>query len=164
MRPYGTSPQLQKRRQQAQELLEEGRTVEQVAKQVGVTARSIYRWRQEEKHPKKKSARPPGKPAFISKTQIKRLEKELLRGAYIHGYMEDYWTLERIGHVIWELFQIRYTSSGVWRLMDRMGWSCQRVQRLALQRKDEAIVSWMRHVWSRIKKVARIECDAGVNR
>lgn len=164
MRPYGKSIQLQKRRQQAQEFLEEGGTVEQVAKQVGVTARSLYRWRQEAKYPQKKSKRQPGKPAFLSRGQIKRLEKELLRGAYAHGYLEDYWTLDRIGHVIWELFKIRYTSSGVWRLMDRMGWSCQRVQRLALQRQDEAIVSWTRHVWPRIKKVAPFEGHAGVNR
>lgn len=164
MRPYGTSTQLQKRRREAQELLEQGHTVEQVAKQVGVTARSIYRWRQEEKHPKKKSERQPGKAAFLSKDQAKRLERELSRGAYAHGYVEDYWTLDRIGRVIWELFKVRYTSSGVWRLMSRMGWSCQRVQRLAIQRKDEAIVSWTRHVWPRIKKVAEVERDTGVNR
>jgi transposase len=94
----------------------------------------------------------------------KASEKELLRGAYAHGYVEDYWTLDRIGHVIWELFKIRYTASGVWRLMDRMGWSCQRVQRLALQRKDEAIANWTRHVWPRIKKVAQFEGNACVNR
>jgi hypothetical protein len=35
-----------------------------------------------------------------------------------------------------------------------MGWSCQKVQRLAIQRDDEAIVSWNRRVWPRIKKVA----------
>lgn len=164
MRPYGTSKQLQKRRQEAQELLDEGRTVEQVAKQVGVAIRSIYRWRQEQKRPSKKSERQPGRPAFLSKEQIKRLEKDLVPGAYAHGYSEDYWTLDRIGHVIWELFKIRYTASGVWRLMDRMGWSCQKVQRLAIQRKDEAIVNWRRHVWPRIKKVARMEGDTGVNR
>ena len=54
MRPYGTSIQLQKRRQQAQELLDKGRTVEQAARQVGVTARSLYRWRQAEKHRRRK--------------------------------------------------------------------------------------------------------------
>ena len=164
MRPYGTSIQLQKRRQQAQELLDKGRTVEQAARQVGVTARSLYRWRQVEKHPQKKSKERPGKPAYLSEQQIQRLEKELLRGAYAHGYSEDYWTLDRIGHVIWLFFKIRYTASGVWRLMDRIGWSCQRVQRLAIQRKDEVIASWRRHVWPRIKKVARAESNAGVDR
>lgn len=152
MRSYGTSKQLQKRRREAQRLLEKGCTVEQAAKRVGVTARSIYRWRQEEKRQKKKKGASPGKPAFLSAAQIKRLEKELLRGAYAHGYSEDYWTLDRIGHVIWELFKVRYTTSGVWRLLDRMSWSCQKVQRLAIQRKDEAIANWMHYVWPRIKK------------
>lgn len=89
------------------------------------------------------------------------MEQELLKGAYAHGYCEDYWTLERIGHVIWELFGIRYTSSGVWRLLDRMNWSCQKVQRVALQRDDEAIIAWRHRVWPRIKKVARAEGHAG---
>lgn len=96
--------------------------------------------------------RAPGKPAYLSKDQIKRLEQELLKGAYAHGYSEDYWTLDRIGRVIWELFKVRYTASGVWRLLDGIGWSCQKVQRLAIQRNDEAITNWHRRVWPKIKK------------
>jgi transposase len=152
MRPYGKSSQLQKRCAQAQAFLAQGETVEKTARRVGVTARSIYRWRQEEKHPKKKNKAPLGKPAFLSKTQIKRLEKDLLRGAYAHGYSEDYWTLERIGHTVWELFKVRYTVSGIWRLMERMGWSCQKVQRLSIQREDDAVARWARYVWPRVKK------------
>lgn len=152
MRPYGTSEQLQARRDQALKLLWQGQSVEEVAAQIRVTMRSVYRWQQEQKHPKRKSERPPGKPAYLAKDQIKKLEQELLKGAYAHGYSEDYWTLDRIGHVIWDLFKIRYTSSGVWRLLDGMGWSCQKVQRLAIQRSDEAIRNWKRWVWPKIKK------------
>jgi transposase len=86
--------------------------------------------------------------------QLKELEKELLRGAYAHGYSEDYWTLERVGHVIWTLFKVRYETSGVWRLLTRMGWSSQKVQRLAIQRDEEAVANWKSRVWPRIKKVA----------
>jgi len=164
MRPYGTSKQLQKRHQKALGLLKRGKSVEQVADQVGVTRCSVYRWRQEEKQPKQKSNRPPGKPAYVSKEQIKQLGQELMRGAYAHGYSEDYWTLDRIGHVIWMLFKIRYTPSGVWRLLDHMNWSCQKVQRLAIQRNDDAITNWNRRVWPRIKKVAGSEGYAGVYR
>ena len=39
-------------------------------------------------------------------------------------------------------------------VMDRMGWSSQKPQRLAIQRDEEAIVSWKRRGWPRIKKVA----------
>jgi len=154
MRPYGTSEQLRKRREHALKLLKEGRSVEAVAAQVGASPQSVRRWRREQKHPKPKSERPLGRPSHLSKVQVKQLGKELLRGAYAHGYSEDYWTLDRIGHVIWSLFKVRYTQSGVWRLLTRMGWSSQKVQRLAIQRDDEAIASWKRYVWPRIKKVA----------
>lgn len=155
MRPYGTSEQLEKRRKHALELLRQGKLVEEVAAQVGVNPQSVRRWRREQKRPKKKqSDRYPGRPSYLTKAQVKRLEKELLRGAYAHGYSEDYWTLDRVGHVIWTLFKVRYEQSGVWRLLTRMGWSNQKVQRLAIQRDDEAIVNWKGRVWPRIKKVA----------
>jgi transposase len=154
MRPYGTSEQLKKRRKEALKLLKGGASVEGVAAQAGVAAQSVRRWRREQKHPKKKSERSPGRSAYLMKEQIQRLEKELLRGAYAHGYSEDYWTLDRIGHVIWTLFGVRYEQSGVWRLMTRIGWSSQKVQRLAIQQDDEAIANWKRRVWPRIKKVA----------
>ena len=152
MRPYGTSQQLQKRREQALILLKEGKSAEEVAARMKVTVRSVYRWQQEQKQPKPKSERAPGKPAYLTKDQIKKLEQELLKGAYVHGYSEDYWTLDRIGRVIWDLYKIRYTPSGAWRLLDGMGWSCQKVQRLAIQRNDEAIRNWKRWVWPQIKK------------
>jgi transposase len=152
MRPYGTSKQLQKRREQALRLLKEGKSVEEVAVHIKVTERSVYRWQQEQKHPRPKSERPPGKPAYLTKEQIKKLGQELLKGAYAHGYSEDYWTLDRIGRVIWDLFRVRYTPSGVWRLLNGMGWSCQKVQRLAIQRNDEKIANWKRRVWPQVKK------------
>jgi len=99
MRPPGTSEQLGKRRQKALDLLESGKAIKEIARQLGTTERSVRRWRQEAKHPKKKSKRGPGKEAYLSKQQIKKLERELLKGAYAHGYLEDYWTLDRTCHL-----------------------------------------------------------------
>lgn len=164
MRPYGTHEQLQKRLQRAFALLRQGKAVETVAERVGVTTRSIYRWNQERQRAKKKKHQSPGKPTYLSREQIRRLEQELLRGAYAHGYSEDYWTLDRIGRVIWDLFKTRYTLSGVWRLLDRMNWSWQKVQRLAIQRDDETVANWKHRVWPRIKKVAETAGDARVCR
>lgn len=152
MRPYGTSQQLQRRREQALKLLKAGKSAKEVAARMKVTVRSVYRWQQEQKQPKPKSERAPGRPAYLTQEQIKKLEQELLKGAYAHGYSEDYWTLDRIGRVIWDLYQVRYTPSGVWRLLDGMGWSCQKVQRLAIQRNDEKIRRWKRWVWPKVKK------------
>ena len=147
-------PHLDGRRKRALKLLDEGKLAREVAEIIGVTIRSVYRWQQQKQSPKEKSERPLGRPNRLTGEQIQKLEQELLRGAYAHGYTEDYWTLERIGHVIWELFGIRYVPSGVWHVMDRMGWSSQKPQRLAIQRDEDAIASWKRRVWPRIKKVA----------
>lgn len=164
MRPNGTSEQLSKRRQRALELIQQGKSLKEAAAKIKVSERSVRRWRQERKQRRKKSERSPGQPAYLLKEQIKHLEQELLRGAYAHGYCEDYWTLDRVGHVIWMLFKVRYTPSGIWRVLDRMNWSCQKVQRLALQHNDEAIASWHHHVWPRIKKVAHPRSDPGTRR
>jgi transposase len=145
---------LAERRKRALELLNKGKPAREVAEIIGVTTRSVYRWQEQKKSPPKKSERPLGRPDRLTGKQIRQLEAELDNGAYAHGYAENYWTLERIGHVIWELFDIRYVPSGVWHLLDRMGWSSQKPQRLAIQRDEEAIVSWKRRVWPRIKKVA----------
>lgn len=85
---------------------------------------------------------------------MRQLERELKRGAYAQGYAEDYWTLDRIGRLIWDMFEERYHPSGVWHVLQRLGWSCQKPQRRALQRDDAAVAHWKRYVWPRIKKVA----------
>jgi transposase len=155
MRPYGTSEQRTVVRQRAFDLLAEGLDSAEVAQRLGVTERSLRRWQHEARHPQRKTAkRRPGRPSLLSVKQLRQLEKALERGAYAHGYAEDYWTTDRIGHVIWELFGVRYESSGVWRLLQRMGWSSQKPQRQPLHRDEEAIRHWKRYIWPRIKKVA----------
>jgi transposase len=82
------------------------------------------------------------------------LVSALERGAYAYGYAEDYWTLDRIAHLIWDLFQVRYHPSSVWHVLQRVGWSCQKPQRRGLARDAEAIAHWKHYVWPHIKKVA----------
>ncbi len=155
MRPYGTSQPLASRRQRALRLLHRGQSPAEVAKRVGASERSVRRWRQDRHHPKcKGKPRSVGRPGRLSTRQLKRLVAALKRGAFAYGYAEDYWTLDRIAHLIWELFQLRYRPSGVWYLLQRLGWSCQRPQRRALERDDAAIAHWKRYVWPQIKKVA----------
>jgi transposase len=155
MRRKGTSEQLAAQRTRGLSLLEQGKKPKEVAEILDVTIRSVFRWRREAKHPKRKKAtRLPGRPRKLSEKQVKRLEKALDRGAYAFGYAENYWTLDRIAQVIWQLFEVRYHPSSVWHVMDRMGWSSQRPQRRPLQRDDEAIERWKEEELPRIKKVS----------
>jgi len=155
MRPTGTNDQLAVRRERGLSLLWQGKSPQHVAEQIGVTERSVRRWQHEIERPKhKKRQRPPGRPCRLSESQVRRLERNLKRGAYTHGYADDYWSLDRVARLIWDLFEIRYHPSGVWHVLQRMGWSSQQPQRRALQRDDDAIAHWKRHQWPQIKKVA----------
>lgn len=156
MRRIGTSAQLAARRGRALTLLQQGYAVAQVANVVGVTPRSVQRWQRDtpQQHHRQTPARLPHRPCRLTARQLKQLEHTLLRGAVAYGYAEDYWTLARIAQVIARQFGIHYSSSAVWYLLQRMGWSCQKPQRVSFQHDEVVIARWKRYLWPRIKKVA----------
>lgn len=156
MRPSGTEQQLAARRKRALALVWRGKSPTEAARAAGVSTRSVHRWQHAARagSGRKQNTAQPGRPSRLSVRQLKQLERTLRKGARAHGYAEDYWTLARIARVIWELFGVRYQPSGVWHVLRRMGWSCQKPQRVAFQRDDKVIAHWMRYIWPRIKKVA----------
>lgn len=155
MRPYGTTQQLARRRRRALRLLRQGKDPKYVAQKVGATERSVRRWQQQTQTPKTQPARRrPGRPAHLGAAQIASLIETLRHGALAQGYVEDYWTLGRIVRLIWTLFAVRYKPSGVWHLLQRIGWSCQKPQRRSFGGDKAAIARWRRSTWYGIKKVA----------
>jgi transposase len=157
MRPIGTPKQLQQRRKQALKLLRRGWRPSQVAQLVGVTSRSLRRWRKAGCSAKSKprlAHRSPGRPSRLNATQLQHLQQRLACGAPTYGYTADYWSLERVRWLIRKEFGVAYHPSAVWHLLGRMNWSCQKPQRLALQRDEAAIAYWKRYRWPWIKKVA----------
>jgi len=154
MRSKGTAAQLAARRERALALVRRGQPALEVAAVVGVTARTVRRWQQATGRDKPPSRRRPGRPQRLSVRQLQRLQRVLQGGAFAQGYAGDFWTLDRIGQVIWQLFRVRYHPSGVWHVLRRMGWSCQRPQRRPFGRDDAAIAHWRRYAWPQIKNVA----------
>lgn len=155
MRTIGNAQQLAARHQKALALLEQGRPTAVVASSVGVSQRSVQRWQQQATTPSRRCrARVMGRPPRLTTKQLRQLEAALARGAYAHGYAEDYWTLDRVAQLIWQMFTVRYHPSAVWHLLRRMGWSCQKPQRVSMDRDDREVAHWLRHRWWRIKKVA----------
>lgn len=153
MRPKGTPEQLAGRRTRARELLASGQTVTTVAKAVGVSRQAIYTWQVQAVRPGNKRHGPPlGRPCKLKPAQQRRLEQRLLKGAFAFGYPTDHWTLERIAQLIFQTFGVRYHPSGVWRLMQRLDWSCQKMTRVGLERDEAAIADWQARVWPRVKK------------
>lgn len=157
MRPPGTSYQLEKRRDYAIRMLKSGKTLSAVARAVSASRSSVLRWQQAyQKHGwLGLQARPiPGRSPRLSSVQKEKLVQVLLDGPLAAGFKTELWTLKRITKVIQWLFGIAYHPSHVWRILIELGWSCQKPERRATQRDEQAIAHWKRYIWPKIKKKA----------
>lgn len=96
--------------------------------------------------------RNPGRPAGLSSEQLQTLEQELLQGPQAHGYETQLWTLARVAKLIHKLFGVKYHQGHVWRVLGRMGWSCQKPACRAKQRDEDAIQRWRKEQWPAIKR------------
>ena len=96
--------------------------------------------------------KPLGAKPRLSPEQLAQLERALLAGPSQWGYQTELWTLERIAALIQKLFAVRYHPSHVFKILGRLGWSCQRPGRQAKERNEGAIEQWLREDWPRIKK------------
>jgi len=148
----------EQRRLAAMTLLEQGWSGSKVARHFGVTAGAISQWKAAYRQygPDGLKATPhTGRPPKLTASQLKLLEKLLIRGPEKHGYANGLWTLSRVAVVIQKHFGITYDASGVWHMLARMGWNCQKPERRARERDEDAIVSWIRNDWPRIKKLPK---------
>jgi len=155
MRPHGSPEELERRRQRALALLDEGLQPVEVAQRLGVDRRSVRRWKAAARQGglPALAARPAsGRPPKLPMRLRPRLEKLLLRGAEAAGYAQDLWTCPRIAQLIGREFNVHYHVAHVGRLLRRLGWTPQRPRRRARERDDEQIQRWTKVDWPRIKK------------
>lgn len=167
MRTKGSAAELEQRRRQAVALLEEGLKGAQVARVLGVSGAAVTRWKQafEKDGPAGLTATPhPGGQSRLTAKQRQRLAKVLLQGPRRHGYRTELWTLGRVAEVIAGTFGVRYHPCHVWKVLRGMGWSCQKPERRARERDEEAIARWRREDWPRIKKRPQDRPQPGLSR
>ena len=146
---------LEQRRMQAADLLRQGMTEAEVSRQVGVHRQSVNRWaavlKKQGKTGLKKAGRA-GRPSKLSEKDLNRLRKSLQRGPEKLGYETSLWTAGRVAVLIKELFGVQYHEDHVWRILRKLGWSCQRPVGRALERDEEAIRRWKEKRWPALKK------------
>lgn len=155
MRPQGTPQQLQKRREHAIRLWHSGKIPALIARALSASRSSVSRWIQTYECEGRGGleAKPiPGRPPQLSSKQKQKLEQLLVKGPFAAGYKTDLWTLHRIAKLIKRHFGVAYHSGHVWKVLQQLGWSCQKPERRATQRNEAAIAHWKRYVWPQIKK------------
>lgn len=155
MRPIGTPLRLQQRRLKAMELLQAGLSQAEVARQLGVTPGAVSQWKKKalQEGPQALLAKPqPHRPCKLTPSQCQQLLAMLREGPCRHGYPTHLWTLPRVTALIEKHFGVRYDPSGVWHLLRRLGWTCQKPQRRSRRRDQSAIDRWRSEDWPRLKK------------
>ena len=154
--PYtGSRMDAERRRRRAMTLLDQGYTQSQVAQRLDVTPAAVCQWVKARRLGGDMALRAkphPGRPSALKAKQLVRLETQLSRGPTRCGYRTELWTLRRVAEVIQKQFGVHYDPSGVWHVLRRMGWSCQKPERRARERDEDAIVTWRKTDWPRIKK------------
>ena len=139
----------------AAELLRQGVSQSEVARRMGVHRQSVIRWArqlaQSGRTGLRKAGRAGRKPR-LSAAQLKQIEQALKRGPETLGYASGLWTTGRVRELIKHQCGVRYHEAHVWRILRRLGWSCQRPTGRALERDEKAIRYWKRVRWPQLKK------------
>ena len=146
--------ELETRRLEGGRLLRGGVRAAEVARRLGVSRTSVMRWQRSVASGGRRSLRGAprtGRPPLLNATDQKRLIA-LKAGALSQGYSSDLWTLGRVGKLIEKLTGQRYSESGVWRLLKRLGVSSQRPSGRAMQRDEAVIQQWKTKRWPALKK------------
>ncbi len=158
MRTHGSAQQLEQRRRKAIALLREGCWPQEVVRRLGVSLRSLQRWRKavEENGPKALVAVPhPGRASFLSDEQKEDLLERLVEGPQSQGFDTDLWTCPRVKVLIERLYGVSYHVDHVSRLLHHLGFTPQKPARRAVERDEEAIENWVQKDWPRLKKRRR---------
>jgi transposase len=127
-RPKVPAEQIEARRRQALQLLEQGYSLNKVGRIIGSAPSSVMRWRATLRAGGEEALKvrfSPGRPSSLSAMERAKLVQQLLRGAVANGFCTDLWTTERVTIVIHRFCQARFHRSHVVRLMHDLGFECQ---------------------------------------
>ena len=155
MRPKGSAEELFHHRQRAIELLKQGLPKSEVARRIGVTRRTIRRWHHDWRQGGEEALRPKpavGTPAKLSPEERAELAQVLLGGAQAAGFDSELWTGRRIAALIKQRFGVVYHERSVLRLLRALGFTPQRPEKVAQERKPGVKERWLHWQWPAIKK------------
>ena len=145
---------LEKRRLKAIRLLEKSDLNQsEVARRLQVCRQTVSGWTSSRPVARKLSKKPrAGRKPELTEADGQRLQELLLQGPEKLGYETPLWTCARVAHLIEKKFGVEYHPGHVWKILDDLGWSCQRPVGRARERNEEEIRRWRRVRWPEIKK------------
>ncbi len=100
---------------------------------------------------------PPGRPAKLTKTQKKELERLIDDGPEAAGYDVGGWTTILIQDLIWRTFKVEYSVQYIAQLLKTMGYSWQKARFVSEHLEDvsQEQREWMEQTWPAILRLAK---------
>lgn len=95
-----------------------------------------------------------GRVARLSPREERKVSTKVLKGAAAAGFRGDFWTLKRLTTAVKRWTGVEYEERSVWHLMRRLGFSCQKPVRRAVERDEGAIRTWVTTTWPKVKRGA----------
>ncbi len=144
-----------KRRLRAGRRLLQSRKSAEVAKLVGASRQTVYRWLDvlnDEGIDALREMSKGGRPARLDAQQHEKLRAILLAGSQAAGFGTDLWKLKRVRQTIEKRFGVRYSTVHVWRLLGQLCFSSQKPEKRAAERDEAAVATWRRRTWPALKK------------
>lgn len=135
-------------------LMERGESPIVIARVLGVSIASVYKWHKMFLARGELKTKPPsGRPRKLSNEQIEALRELLKQGATTHGWSNELWTSDRVAVVIRRHFNVTYSHSEAWIVLTRyLGWTNQRPVQRSAERNEELIDRWKTNELPRILK------------
>lgn len=146
---------MEKRRLKAAALFDKGHGSSEVARRLKVRRQSAHTWHGRWKKAGMvglKSKGSAGCKSRLTPEQEAEVTQAILDGPEAAGHATAVWTLPRIAALIQQHHQVKYHPGHVWHLLGRLGFSCQRPTRQAMERNANEVKQWYLERWPGLKK------------
>lgn len=144
-----------KKRLRAGRMLLAGKRPAEVAEKVGVARQTVYTWKgllDEGGINALRAVPSRGRPARLDALQLEGVRSAILRSPTEYGFGTELWTLNRVGAVIERLYDVRFGTTQLWRILGSLGFSVQKPEKRALERNEDGVRQWKRRTWPALKK------------
>jgi transposase len=98
-----------------------------------------------------------GRPPKLATESVRLIPEFLWHGPEAYGFPGDRWTCDRVVNMIAEEFAVRYSTSQVYRLLQRLRWSPKVPIARAIRRDEPVIERWRAESWPALRERARHE-------
>jgi transposase len=138
------------------ELMRQGEPAKLLARLLGVSKASLYRWNKRlNERGSLACGRPSGRRPKLTGSQLKELELLLLQGATKHGWCNELWTGGRVREIISKHFGIVYNPRYVCALLKhRLNWTPQIPEHQKLGGDEAEAERWAKEEFPRISQEA----------